>query len=154
MDLTREIREIKKKSFPELKLVFTRGVYVPPCALGGAGAAAKCNVLRVSKEGEAPFFCAGFADIMIPEYLGGNLNARARRGIIAHELGHIVSEKKFDEYSADEEAIRRGEGINLYVGLKKLEGSGFQRCAEAYDSAAILTKILHHYKNSRVRLSA
>jgi len=142
MDLNQEIRYIKRTSFPELKWVFTSGVYVSRSFLekNNANAAAKVNVCRLFYEDKL-LLGIGFARIMIPEELNGYANLYARRGVIAHELSHIVSLPQ-DECLVDNEVIRRGEGRSLYLAIVALETFGFSRPPNCYNSRALLEKVV------------
>ena len=139
--LTEDIRKIKRESFPELRWVYSRGVYVPLSMLqvNNALASVKLTGIEVSdKNGKSCFF--GYIRLMIPDLLSPNFHFRDRRGFIAHELSHLVAHSD-NEKVADDEAIKRGYLRDLLDVNLFLENKGLGRGGTSYDSQQLMRKV-------------
>ena len=130
LSLTNQIRFLKNSRFPELKWVLVAGVYVPMenLAKDGAGGRITFDGLKsdVNAEGHYPLKL-GYAFLKLPDYLDGEANSDARKGIMAHELSHLICSETTSEWDADEEVVKRGLGNFLYTALKKRESMGISR---------------------------
>lgn len=136
MSLNQEIRQIKKESFPELKWVFLRGIYVQDFNVLKNRHLAGISfdyTKRIFSDGKL-VFAAGFANVLIAKSLSYPFYWEERRGIISHEISHLLVEDD-SEKKADNIAIRRGYTYELMRAAKLVEKLGYnRRNASSYSS--------------------
>ncbi len=143
MSLNQEIRQIKKESFSELKWVWVRGIYVPDFMVLRNNHLAGINfdyTKRVFAKGKL-VFAAGFADILIAKSLSSPSYSDERRGIVAHEISHILVEED-SEKIVDNIALERGYAYDLMRAAKLVERLRFnRRSVGSYDSRELASMI-------------
>lgn len=136
--LIREIRQVKQESFPELKWVYFRGIYVPDYEVLKTKSLARIRIKALAKSNETKLFWAiGFGKIILAESLSSPEHYTERRGIIAHELSHFVVAHN-SEQKIDDEAIKRGYVFELMKAVKILESIGVKRKPLSYGSADLM----------------
>ena len=132
MNLNQEIRQIKRKSFPELRFVYVRGIYVPDEKILPNFGNVTSYILQIESENvngssRTPY---GFALIKFPNCSSGNQNINVRKGIIAHELSHLFMGEIHlpdNEGFIDSLAINRGYIGEVLAMSEKMESIGFKR---------------------------
>lgn len=140
LSLTKQINSIRSEEFPELKWVFVSGIYVPLEKLANEGSGGRIifdGYISHSKvEGHNPLKF-GYGFLTLPDYLASKDNDNPRKGIIAHELSHLICTETNSELAADEEAVKRGLGPSLYDALRIRESLGIRRNT-GYNSSQVL----------------
>jgi len=128
MNLNNEIRQIKNDSFPQLAWVYVRGIYVPDYEVLKNKHLAGINLDHTKRifAGERLTFAMGFANIMIAQSLSSHYYYNQRKGIIAHELSHLLIQSS-SEKQVDDEAIRRGYAKEINCADRLKERLGLNR---------------------------
>ena len=142
-ELTREIRHLKHKSFPELKWVYMGGFYVPDYEVLSNKSLARIRVKALAKSNESELsWVVGFGHIILAQSLSSRDHYHERIGIIAHEFSHIVTGNSCERV-VDDEAIKRGYVFELMEAAKRLESSGLKRRPLSYSSQELCEMLIH-----------
>lgn len=119
-ELINEIRKIKERSFPELRQCYLGGLYIKSEVLQAFNSFGKTYYLDLNFNNSP----RGIGVILIPRLLRTDFHHSNRTGIIAHELSHLVLDRWVSEQEVNEEAIRRGYGLQLAVLFTTMERLG------------------------------
>ncbi len=143
MSLTKEIHQIKKLFLPELKWVFTKGIYVPDDNLLQSNSFSQVKYLgfRLYYDGNL-FRCFGYATLALPHCISLPEDFETRKGAIAHELSHLLLDKDASERKVDDETIKRGFGYGLMMLVRKTEEFGKTRKICSYNSQELAKIVL------------
>ncbi len=136
MRLNQEIREVKKSFLPELRSVLVNGIYVPESILNRNGGLAGMAVFAIRSVHENPKDTRvfGYSFVVIPNSFSSKKYSEVRKGIIAHELSHLLLSPSALEWEVDNEVIRRGYGEQLFKTIVEMENSGMKRGNFSYTS--------------------
>lgn len=137
LSLTKELRNLQKQSFPELKWVCLVGTYVPLEKINSGGRIVFNGLIKKDNQ-RHDFLRFGYGLLKIPDYLARNELNLEREGILAHELSHLTCVETTQENVADLQVINRGLGYPLYLALKYRENLGITRHS-GYTSKEILS---------------
>jgi hypothetical protein len=141
MGLTREIRELKHRFFPELESVYVRETYVSEREL--TPAPGQVDFARLRTHYMWPGFPTigvmpiGYVTISILKELRRSEHEIARIGFLGHELSHIILGSEASEEATDRETIHRRLGQELLEATRYIEGRGTMRRA-SYGSQELM----------------
>lgn len=131
--LTREILEVKRQIFPELRFVRVKGIYVGENFGEDQGNGwfyhSMISVYNPLSDHIDRICILGWTTLFMPANFSGKYATDTRRGLIARSLSEMIIDplKEKDEFEIDRVVIERGFGRPLTEAVKNLEVRGHER---------------------------